>query len=488
MRATAPPNILFIAVDDLRPELSCYGASHIHSPNIDQLASEGMLFERTYCQQAVCSPSRISLMTGLRPDSTYIYDIQTHHRSTLPAVVTLPQHFIRHGYHAADFGKIYHGHMGRFNDVLSWSEPWYYPPQHFTENLRGYLSEENLAILRKRKRPGKPNFSANATEGEDVADEDYPDGQTVKKVLTEMPRFKAMSDEGTPFFLAIGFEKPHLPFLAPKKYWDLYDRDSVMLPGFSQLPHNAPEMAGTDWGELRAYYDIPSTGNLSEAKARELVHGYYACVSYVDALIGKLVAGLKQNDLYDNTIIVLWGDHGWKLGDYGDWCKLTNFELDTRVPLLVRVPGNHNQGQSTRALVEFVDIYPSLCELSGIPLPNHLQGDSFVSLLANPDQAGKEAVFSQFPRGATDATRELAWEDKEYMGYSMRTDRYRYTEWLRWKNRELVARELYDHQRDPQETANVIDNPAYRSVRDSLSRAFRKNLANAHRQGSERHP
>ena len=482
------PNILFIAIDDLRPELNCYGKTHIHSPNIDQLASEGLLFERAYCQQSVCSPSRISVMTGLRPDSTYVHDNATHHRRTVPEVVTLSQHFIRNGYHAADYGKIYHGHMGAFNDALSWSELWYYPPQNYTKNLRGYLSEENQQILRENRRGpnGLVNFSANATEGEPVADEAYPDGQTARKVLQELPRYKQMADQGTPFFLAVGIEKPHLPFVAPKKYWDLYNRDTLQLPEMQQIPKNAPEIAGMNWGELRGYHDIPGGQEaLGEAKARELIHGYYACVSYADALVGQLVAGLKENGLYDNTIIVLWGDHGWKLGDYGDWCKLTNFELDTRVPLIVRAPGESG-GSRTDALVELVDMYPSLCELAGVSPPDHLQGDSFAPLLKNPQQAWKGAVFSQFPRGSQDDSGELSWEDKQYMGYSMRTDRYRYTQWVRWDNQEVVARELYDHQVDPKETINMIEDPGYQSVVDSLSEAFGENIKDAHRQGKAR--
>lgn len=487
---TSPPkppsqyNVLFIAVDDLRPELNCYGKTHIYSPNIDRLASEGLLLERAYCQQSVCSPSRISLMTGLRPDSTYVYDNSTHHRRTVPEVVTLPQHFIQQGYHAVDFGKIYHGHMGAFNDALSWSELWYYPPQNYSENLRGYLSEENQQILARNRRnaDGLINFSAKATEGEPVGDEAYPDGLTVQAAIEAMPRLK---NHDKPFFLAVGIEKPHLPFIAPKKYWDLYDRDKIELPVLDTPPEDAPAMAAINWGELRGYYDIPGQGELDEAKAKELIHGYYACVSYADALVGKLLAGLKENGLYDNTIVVLWGDHGWKLGDYGDWCKLTNYEIDTRVPLIIRTPDMEKRGATSSALIELVDVYPTLSELAGLPLPNHLQGDSFAPLLSNPDRPWKQAVFSQFPRGAQE-THEGSWEDKVYMGYSMRTDRYRFTQWIQWDNKKLVARELYDHRSDAEETVNKIDDPAYRATVDSLSTVFEQKLKEAHRQGKAR--
>ena len=477
-------NVLFIAIDDLRPELNCYGQGHIHSPNIDQLAAEGLLLERAYCQQSVCSPSRISLMTGLRPDSTYVHDNATHHRRTVPEVITLPQHFIQQGYYAVDFGKIYHGHMGAFNDALSWSELWYYPPQNYSENLRGYRSEENQRILAEHRRnpDGLVNFSAKATEGEPVADEAYPDGLTVQAAVEALPRLK---DQDQPFFLAVGIEKPHLPFVAPQKYWDLYDRQKIALPQQNTPPTNAPALAAINWGELRGYADIPERGELEEAQAKELIHGYYACVSYADALVGKLLAGLRENGLYDNTIVILWGDHGWKLGDYGDWCKLTNYEIDTRVPLVIRTPDMLKRGITSSALVELVDIYPTLSELAGLPLPGHLQGDSFAPLLTEPNRPWKQAVFSQFPRGAQE-TGEGSWEEKQYMGYSMRTDRYRYTQWIRWDNKEIVAQELYDHRQDAQETVNVFGQAAYQSVADSLSRAFGKNLTAAHRQGSAR--
>jgi len=488
------PNVLFIAIDDLRPELGAYGEEHIHSPNIDRLAANGMLFERAYAQQSVCSPSRISLMTGLRPDSSRVHDNHTHHRRARPEVVTLTQHFIQQGYHAVDLGKIFHGHMGKWNDVLSWSEPWWYPPQNFTKNLRGYRSEENRAILEKRQdRKNWPIFNAQATEGMDVPDRAYPDGRTAAKAREVLGRLKKRrSAAGQPFFLAVGIEKPHLPFVAPKTYWDLYDRSQIELPP-RKPPENAPKLAMMDWKELRGYTDIPAEGDLSDAKARELIHGYYASVSYADALVGKVMDRLKALNLYENTIVVLWGDHGWKLGDYGDWAKLTNFELDTRVPLIVSAPG-YRGGSRTDALVELVDLYPSLSELAGLPRPDHLQGTSFVPLLRHPDRPWKQAVFSQFPRGPQENRGDAAegnWQSETYMGYSMRTDRYRYNEWYRMhgpqqhQKGQRVARELYDHDRDG-ETVNVIDRPEYAAVADSLEAAFEGHLEAAHRQGDDR--
>jgi arylsulfatase A-like enzyme len=474
---TEKPNILFLSIDDLRPELNCYGNSYIHSPNIDNLASNGLMFRRAYCQQAVCGPSRASLMTGLRPDSSFVTDNATHHRDVYIDVVTLPQHFIEHGYHAVNYGKIYHGHMGKFNDAKSWSELWYYPPQNYTRNLRGYLNPKNLLYNK-----GHKLFNAEATEGEDVEDEAYLDGQTVKTVLQNLPRFKEMAENGKPFFLAVGIEKPHLPFVAPKKYWDLYDRDEIEIPG-SNPPENAPQIAQTNWYELRTYTDIDRNAtSLSDEKAKQLIHGYRACVSYADALVGKLIQGLKENGLYDNTIIILWGDHGWKLGDYGQWCKHTNYEIDTRVPLIVSAPGFRDKGKVSEALVELVDMYPSLCEMAGIPLAEHLQGDSFLPLLKNSDLKWKEAVFSQYPRTQKDEN----GKEKKYMGYAMRTPDFRYVKWLETGTKKVYATELYDHRNSNEELENVSGKPAYASIEKEMETKFEEQINQAHLQGKNR--
>lgn len=462
------PNILFVSVDDLRPELGCYGKDQIQSPHLDQLAREGTIFTRAYCQQAVCSPSRISVMTGLRPDSTYIYDNRTHHRERQPDVVTLTQHFIRHGYHAVDFGKIFHGHMGKFNDGLSWSEPWYYPPQNYTDNLRGYLSKENRNILKQKGSPGHPWFHGSAFEAEDVPDASYPDGMTAEAALEALPRLKKMSDKGKPFFLALGIEKPHLPFLAPKKYWDLYDPREIQLSAVDTFPKGAPDMAGTHpVREIKWYHGVPADGNFSVEEAQNLIHGYYACVSYIDALVGKVLNKIRELDLEENTIVILWSDHGWKLSDYGAWSKGTNYEIDARVPLILKVPGSNNQSASSPALVELVDIYPTLCELVGIPLPPHLQGKSFASLVENPSAAGFDYAFTQFPRG--EITRSGI---PEMMGYSMRTSHYRYTRWINFKTGEILGEELYDHRNDPQETINLAASPETQEIVSIQSAIF----------------
>lgn len=441
------PNILFIAVDDLRPQLGCYGADWIKSPNIDRLAGKGMRFDRAYCQQAVCSPSRTSLLTGLRPDSTKVYDLETHFRDTVPDVVTLPQCFAQNGYVTTGMGKLYHGGL---NDEQSWSLP-YKTPDPLGES---YADAETRAdIARRRKRASEEGLRGKrlgrmvrgpATERADVANEAYRDGRIAELAVRTLAELK---EGGKPFFLGVGFVKPHLPFNAPARYWDLYDRDSVPLAANPFTPRGAPAIALSDWGELRNYADMPKRGPLSEEDARRLVHGYAACTSYVDALIGRVIDALDDLGLAENTIVVLWGDHGWKLGEHAMWCKHTNYENDTRVTLIVHDPRAKAKGASTTALVEFVDVYPTLCELAGVELPEHLEGTSFAPLLNDPETPWKKAAFSQYPRGTV-------------MGYSMRTDRHRYTLWVDRRNpQRVVARELYDHQTDPMENVNVSGDP-----------------------------
>ncbi len=446
----APPNILFIAVDDLRPELGAYGQSHIHSPNIDKLAEQGVVFLRAYVQQAVCSPSRTSLLTGLRPDATGVWDLKTHFRQNVPDVITLPQHFKANGYHAIGFGKIYHGGL---EDAQSWSEPWWQPRN---AGVRDYLLAENIELAADQPR-GPPYEKA------EVPDNAYADGQLADRAIGKLRELARKRNY--PFFLAVGFIRPHLPFNAPKKYWDLYDPETIKIPENSGPPKDTPPFALTNWGELRGYYGMPKEGPVSKEDARILKHGYYASVSYIDALIGLLLTEVDRLGLRDNTIVVLWGDHGFKLGENGMWSKHTNFEVDTRAPLIVSLPKTE-QGIRSNALVEFVDIYPTLCELAGLPRPAHLQGLSFAPLLENPKIPWKKAAFSQFPRG-------------RLMGYSIRTDRYRYNVWKvrRPWYKNLIAKllgfdiagvELYDHLKDPSESINVAEDTKYDVVLEQL--------------------
>ncbi|MFT5366610.1 MAG: iduronate 2-sulfatase [Candidatus Latescibacterota bacterium] len=445
-------NVLFIAIDDLRPELNCYGASHIHSPNIDRLAGQGTLFKHAYCQLAVCNPSRASLMTGLRPDTSRVWSLQTHFRDNVPDVVTIPQHFMNKGWHSQGMGKIYHTGHGNRNDKFSWSVP------HGTPRINNYLLEESRNIRRANQQKNKVDKGYRWTNGPptemvDVPDNAYKDGATTELAIQTMREKK---DEA--FFLAVGFSKPHLPFCAPKKYWDLYDASKIELPDNPYPAKGSPDYALANFGELRKYDGIPGEGPVSDEQAIRMIHGYYACVSYVDALVGQLLDELDALGLRENTSIVLWGDHGWKLGEHGSWCKHSNVELDTRAPLICSDP-DLPKGHVTDALVEFVDIFPSLCGLGGLDVPAHVEGDSFVPLMQNPNQPWKKAAFSQYPRG------------RNRMGYSMKTDQYRYTEWVtRDDEREILARELYDHVKDPAENSNVVDEAAYASVVPDLAK------------------
>jgi len=444
-------NVLFIAVDDLRPQLSCYGHSMIHSPNIDRLAATGTLFKRAYCQQAICSPSRTSLMTGRRPDTTMVYDLRTHFRENIPNVVTLPEHFKVHGYFTQALSKVYHR---GFDDPQSWSVPLWMPSRPYPNAH----TPENVALLKKLMEEGK-RVTGVPWEAPDIPENRFPDGSTADYAIELLNRYtypasvapwKVDKIENKPFFLAVGFEKPHLPFIAPKKYWNLYDRNKLSLADNPFAPKDAPQEALNNWGELRGYYGMPRQGPVTDEQALSLIHGYYACVSFVDAQIGRLINELEKLNIRDNTIIILWGDHGWQLGEHGLWCKHTNFETSVLSPLIINVPGQSCAGAKTDALVEFVDIYPTLCDLCGLPLPEGLEGISFKPVMENPDKKLKKAAFSQYPRRIR--------EHGNGMGYSMRTDRYRFTEWS-VPGTDYRAYELYDHEVDPKENVNIANRP-----------------------------
>lgn len=436
-------NVLFIAVDDLRPELGCYGVKGVKSPNIDALAKSGLLFNRAYCQQAVCSPSRTSLMTGRRPDTTKIYNLTDHFRETIPDVVTLPQHFKNNGYFALSFGKIYHMSL---DDPKSWSVP-----------AVGAGGNPDLSKTGKGKKHRKAYALEKGLpwESRDIADNELPDGANTDAAL------KAMSEiKDKPFFLAVGYHKPHLPFVAPKKYFDLYNLEKTQLAKNPYPPKDVFPIAMSNWGELRGYTGMPKEGPVPDDKARELIRAYHAATSYTDAQIGRLLDGLQKLRLREKTIVILWGDHGWQLGEHGVWCKHTNFELATRAPLIISVPGQKTRGAKTGALVEFVDVYPTLCELAGLPLTDGLEGTSFAPLLRDPKLDWKPAAFSQYPRG-------------KLMGYSMRTDRYRYTEWAE-KGKAPEGIELYDHKRDPDENVNIANLPENKKLVAQLSEQLKK--------------
>jgi len=460
------PNVLFIGADDMRPELGCYGSDLVKSPNIDQLARQGLVFTHAYCQEAMCNPARSSLLTGMRPDSLRLFDLETHFRKIHPDLITLPQLFKNSGYESVGIGKIFHGTLP---DPISWSrpEPEVPVPYH-------YLSSETRARQREREAAARRHgyseawidayLRGPATEACDAADNQYWDGAAADVAVLTLAELRAKQ----PFFLAIGFSKPHLPFVAPKRYWDLYKREDIPLAKNNFLPKGAPLFAINNLTELACYEDLvqipnPAEGSLSEAQARLLKHGYYACISYVDAQIGRVLDALDRLGLRENTIVVLWSDHGWKLGEHGSWGKQTNYEIDNRCVLIISTPGQRQRGESVAALVEQVDLFPTLCELAGLELPASLEGTSMVPLFQNPSRPWKTAAFGQFARGFT----------YRFMGRSMQTDRYRYVEWHDWVDGRLVAAELYDHETDPLENVNIADAPGREELVRQLSRQLR---------------
>ncbi len=447
----ARPNVLFVCVDDLKPLLGCYGDGRIQSPNIDRLAARGVLFERAYCNQAVCAPSRNALMTGVRPTTLGIYDLGTHFRHGASNAVTLPQYFMRQGYRAESLGKIFHVGHGNYNDPASWSVP------HVGGKTVAYVLPENRtngvptreeALFDNQTDVAKLPRGA-AYESADVPDDAYPDGKLAAEAIRRLQAAKAKPNE--PFFLALGFLKPHLPFCAPKKYWDLYDRASFTVPTRRTPPEGAPAYAPSSWGELRQYRDVPVNGPVTDDEARTLIHAYHAAVSYIDTQLGRVLDELDRLGLASNTIIVLWGDHGWHLGDHGMWCKHTNYEEATRIPLLVSAPGVTKPGTRSTALVETVDLYPTLCELAGLPAPKNpqpLEGKSLVPVLKKPARDNKEAVFHVYPRNRPG--------DGAILGRAVRTERYRLVEWKKPGAAPDTAEfELYDYKADPAETRNL---------------------------------
>ncbi len=443
-----PPNVLFIAVDDLRPELNVYGAGYIHSPNIDRLAEEGIIFERAYCNVPVCGASRASLLTGIKPTRQRFVKYNTWAEKDVPGAVSLPGYFKSHGYYTISNGKVFH----HKNDMLqSWSEPpW--RPSGSKAGGRGYITPENIAAAKQNKGRGWPWEN---TEAPDTA---YTDGLIAKKTIEDLKRLKSM---GKPFFLAAGFMKPHLPFIAPKKYWDIYPPETIRLPDDYFIPENAPKAAMHNFGELRGYYGVPKEGPVPDSMALKLIRGYYACVSYVDTQIGKVLDALDELGLKENTIVVLWGDHGWLLGDHTLWCKHSNFNAALRAPLIVRAPG-FKGGTRSNSLVEFIDIFPSLCELVGFELPEQLQGMSFVPLMRQPESEIKDVVYSRFINGE-----------------SVTTGRYLYTEWYNNEG-EIYGRMLYDHRVDSMENRNISELPENKQLVDRLSRLLRGEISAAY--------
>ncbi len=430
------PNVLFIAVDDLRPELGCYGKSQVHSPNIDALAKKGFLFERAYCNVPVCGASRASILTGLRPTPNRFLTYKSYINEDAPGIITLPELFKNNGYSTLSLGKVVHHWQ---DDALqSWTEPpW--NPQAFEPGSPG---RQRLNYQLPKNKEKKPSY-----EKAEAVDSAYHDGKIAKKAIEKL---QLLSQDGTPFFMAVGFIRPHLPFNAPNGYWDMHDPNTIGSSRSIKFPIHGPEVARHSFSELRTYDDIPKDGGVSDEMARTLIHGYYASVSYVDAQIGLVIDELNRLNLTNNTIIVLWGDHGWSLGEHGLWCKHSTFNVAMQAPLIVSIP-DRKGGHKIQGLVEFVDIYPSLTDLAKLPKPEHLQGESFAHLLDNPNSKGKEAIYGR-------------WKNSDFI----KTDRYAYTEWFS-ENGTSLASMLYDHLKDPDETINVAELEENKTLVDSLS-------------------
>lgn len=485
------PNILFIAVDDLKPELGAYGNKLIKTPNIDRLAKMSTVFLNNYCQQAVCGPTRASLMTGMRPDYTKVWDLKTQMRDMNPNIVTLPQYLISQGYKAIGTGKIYHPSSAIDKiDPISWNMPYLDPKESDYANNLGkpansqYQKPENKALfVNKKERAKRDNddeepttIKGPSTECIDVPDNAYDDGVIAllaKKQLIDFSKSK------NPYFMAVGFHKPHLPFVAPKKYWDLYNRADMPLATFTEHAKDAPEIAYHKSGELRNYIDIPEfatynqPGNhvyLKEEKQKELIHGYFAAVSYMDAQVGILLNTLDSLGTLNNTIIVLWGDHGWHLGDHDLWEKHTNLENATRAPLIVAAPGM--KPGRTNSLSEHLDIFPTIVDLAGLAIPSQLQGKSLKSVMQNNSATVKDFSMSQYPRKLSkEEAKKAGYDSNKIMGYSLRTNKYRFTIWMNdfttsqaFDEKKIFASEMYDYTVDPLEKVNVYKADNYKVV------------------------
>lgn len=435
-------DVLFVAIDDLRCELPTYGAAHAIAPNLERFARTALVFDRAYCQVASCGPSRASVLTGARPETTGVFDQTTHFREALPDVVTFPEFFKDAGYTTQALGKVHHG---RLDDPRSWSIPW--------TSLADRVPLYQGARSRGRRAP---------IQRASVDDATFHDGALA---VLARDALAERASAGDAFWLGVGFVRPHLPFVAPMAYWNLYDAAHLPEPPTDTAPLGAPDVAlrGAT-SELRLFAGVPRQGPLPAGLAPELRHGYLACVSYVDAQFGRVLDALDELGLSDTTIVVVWSDHGYKLGDYGAWCKKTCFEIDTRVPLMVRVPGSASAGARTDAIVELVDLYPTLAELCGLGVPDAVEGTSFAPLFDDPGQPWKSAAFSRFRRGTS---------ERGHDGRSIVTRDFRLTRWTPVGDPdEVAAVELYDHRVDPDETRNRASDPELASERAELEAAL----------------
>ncbi len=490
--SNAQKNILFIAVDDLKPMINSYGYDDMITPSIDAIASKGTIFKNASNQQSVCAPSRASLLTGLYPDQTRVWDLNTLIRDENPDVITLPQYFKNNGYYSVGLGKIFDNRSVDSNyDGISWSTQFLQgmPNNYYHDNDMGrsgyqdpavhsainqynqYISANNITTVDGKREARKLYpLSKPATEGsQDLPDNAYVDGARTEYAMLKMDE---AANSGKPFFLAVGYSKPHLPFVAPKSYWDLYDREDIEIHPEQGRDSSIPNIAYHNNHELvNSYSDIPFDSNLSPDKQKELIHGYKACVSYIDAQIGKLLSKLDQLGLSENTIIVLWGDHGWHLGDHALWIKHTNFEQAVRSPLIIYSPNIDKPNNISNSPVELLDIFPTLCELTGLEIPSYIEGKSLKPIMENPDHKVRFAALSQYIRTSN---------SRPHMGYTLRNERYRYTKWIQMDYRSgerygpTEVCELYDYEVDVHETVNRCLDPSYSDIKSQFELEFKK--------------
>lgn len=450
--AQQQPNVVVFLVDDLRTELGCYGNQFVKSPNIDALANDGVLFKNAYAQQAICAPSRMSILTGLRPESFGIYSLFTPLRSQHKDLVTMPQFFKNNGYTTVSVGKVYHHAT---DDKGSWSI-------HIPKESNSWVKPENLTLIDSLKAAGIKS-NGPAFENADVNDEAYKDGRATNHAIDILQNIK-----NEKFLMFVGLTKPHLPFNAPKKYWDLYDKDDFRVPE-KLAPKDMYKLSLTNWGELRNYYGIPKEGLLDDETTKNLIHGYHASISYIDAQVGKVMKTLNDLDLRKNTIVVFMSDHGYKLGEYGAWCKHSNFEIDLNVPLIISRETDYKNrltGAKSNALVENVDVFATVAELCELEVPKS-DGKSLIPVLDNPTIKWDPIATSVYPRG------------KKIMGVTATDSEWRYTEWRDAKTQEVIQAELYEHKNSLLSFVNLSGNSKYASVekrmKSFLENQFPKN-------------
>lgn len=428
-------NILFISIDDFRPKISSYGETKMITPNIDKLASEGLQFNNAYTNIAVCGASRASIMTGIRPSEKRFNDFSTRASVDTPNAIPLNRIFKENGYETISYGKIYH-HKDDFQE-------------YWTEKDGGQIQSDfqdpiSIARIENAER-GEYGKKQPTFEYPDVDDYAYNDGKITKKAINKL---KALKSKNRPFFMAIGYVSPHLPFIQPKKYWDMYDHDAIKLADNSFQPKNSPDIAieaQHNSAEMRKnYLDIPEHGKLDDSLARNLIHGYYASVTYMDALIGELIKALDDLGLRENTTIVFWSDHGYFLGEHGFWCKHSTFEEAVKIPFIISSP-NHIKNKTTASFTELVDVYPTLCEIANIKAPSYLQGESLIPVLKNPSTILKTEVYTRYKQGE-------AVIDKDFS----------YTEF--YEGEKYLGNMLYDNLNDYKQNTDISKLPSNKSV------------------------